>query len=71
MRDLEYAAGAWVIELPSILSGLRTTPNQLTGRTPFFLVYGAEVVLPSDLIHSPPEWISIQKMKPNKHVKME
>ena len=52
MRDLKHAAGAWVDELPSVLWGLRTTPNRLTGRTPFFLVYGAEAVLPSDLLHN-------------------
>ena len=33
---------------------LRTTPNRSTGYTPFFLVYGAEEVLPSDLIHQAP-----------------
>ena len=37
------------------LWGLRTTPNQSTGRTPFFLVYGAEVVLLSDLLHNAPQ----------------
>ena len=52
MRDLKHAAGAWVDELPSVLWGLRTTPNRSTGRTPFFLVYGAEAVLPSDLLHN-------------------
>lgn len=54
MRDLEHAAGAWVTELPSVLWGLSTTPNQSTGRTPFFLVYGAEGVLPSDILHNSP-----------------
>ena len=54
MRDLKHAAGAWVDELPSVLWGLRTTPSRSTGRTPFFLVYGAEVVLPSDLLHNAP-----------------
>ena len=54
MHDLKHAAGAWVDELPSVLWGLRTTPNRSTGRTPFFLVYGAEAVLPSDLLHNAP-----------------
>ena len=54
MCDLKHAAGAWVDELPSVLWGLRTTPNRSTGRTPFFLVYGAEAVLPSDLLHNAP-----------------
>ena len=55
MRDLKHAAGAWVDELPSVLWGLRTMPNRSTGRTPFFLVYGAEAVLPSDLLHNAPQ----------------
>ena len=54
MRDLKHAAGAWVTELPSVLWGLRTTPNRSTERTPFFLVYGAEAVLLSDLLHNAP-----------------
>ena len=54
MRDLKNAAGAWADELPSVHWGLRTTPNRSTGRTPFFLVYGPEVVLPSDLLHNAP-----------------
>ena len=29
-------------------------PNRSTGGTPFFLVYGAEAVLPSDLLHNAP-----------------
>jgi hypothetical protein len=54
MRDLEHAAGAWVTELLSVLWGLRTTPNRSTNRTPFFMVYVAEAVLPSDLLHNSP-----------------
>ena len=37
-----------------ILWSLRTTPNRSTGFTPFFLAYGAEAVLPSDLDHGAP-----------------
>ena len=44
----------WVVEVPMILWRLRTTPNQSTGFTPFFLAYGAEAVLPSDLDHGTP-----------------
>ena len=29
-------------------------PNRSTDRTTFFLVYGAEAVLPSDLLHNAP-----------------
>ena len=41
-------------ELDSVLWGLRTMPNRTTGFTPFFMVYGAEVVLPCDIIHDSP-----------------
>ncbi|XP_073367679.1 uncharacterized protein [Aegilops tauschii subsp. strangulata] len=54
MCDLEHAAGAWVTELSPVLWGLRMTPNRSTDRTPFFMVYGAEALLPSDLFHNSP-----------------
>jgi hypothetical protein len=37
-----------------VLWSLRTTPNRSIGYTPFFLVYGAEAVLPTDVIHDAP-----------------
>src|SRR3954451_15592816 len=52
--SLRRAAGAWAEELPSVLWSLHTTPNRSTGFTPFFLVYGAEAVLPSDIVHDSP-----------------
>jgi hypothetical protein len=48
-EPLESSAGIWVEELPSVLWSLRTTPNHSVGFTPFFLVYGAEAVLPTDI----------------------
>ena len=48
-KRLTGAAGAWVEELPSVLWSLRTTPNRSTQYTPFFLVHGAEAVLPADV----------------------
>ena len=54
MRDLEIVAGAWVEELPSVLWGIRMTPNRSTKRTPFFMVYGSEAILPSDIRHNAP-----------------
>ena len=51
---LNKHAGRWVVEVPVILWSLRTTPNRSTGFTPFFLAYGAEAVLPSDLDHGAP-----------------
>ena len=44
----------WVVEVPMILWSLRMTPNQSIGFTPFFLAYGPEAVLPSNLDHGAP-----------------
>jgi hypothetical protein len=41
-------------ELPSVVWSLRMTPSRATGFTPFFLVYGAEAILPIDLEYGPP-----------------
>ena len=54
VRSLKEADCQWLEELDSVLWGLRTTPNRSTGYTPFFMVYGAEAVLPCDLIHDAP-----------------
>ena len=37
-----------------MLWSINTTPNRYTGYTPFFMVYGAEAVLPSDIRHDSP-----------------
>src|SRR4051812_24890512 len=54
MVPLQRTPGCWVEELPSVLWSINTTPNRSTGYTPFFLVYGAEDVLPSDIRHDSP-----------------
>jgi transposase InsO family protein len=58
LRPLKRAAGAWVEELPSVLWSLRTTPNSSTGYTPFFLLFGAEVVLPTDVHYCAPRVVA-------------
>jgi transposase InsO family protein len=54
LAPLEKAKHAWVDELPSVLWSLRTTPNTATQETPFFLVHGAEAVLPVEITHESP-----------------
>jgi transposase InsO family protein len=54
LAPLEKAKHAWVDELPSVLWSLRTTPNAATQETPFFLVHGAEAVLPVEITHEAP-----------------
>jgi hypothetical protein len=44
----------WLQELPAVVWSLRTTPSRATGFTPFFLVHGAEAVLPTDLKYGLP-----------------
>jgi hypothetical protein len=39
----------WVTELPAVLWSLGTTLSWVTGYTSFFMVYGSEAVLPTDL----------------------
>jgi hypothetical protein len=51
---LHRAAGAWAEELPSVMWSRRTTPKRSKGLTPFFLVYGAEAILPSDVQYDSP-----------------
>jgi hypothetical protein len=41
-------------ELPTVVWSLRTTPSRAIGFTPFFLVYGAEAILPTDLEYGSP-----------------
>ena len=51
---LHRAADAWVEELPAVLWSIRTTTNRSIGFTPFFRVYGAEAMLPTDMNHDSP-----------------
>jgi hypothetical protein len=44
----------WAAKLPSVLWSLRTTSIRATGFTPFFLVYGSEAMLPTDVEYGSP-----------------
>ena len=50
-------------ELPSVIWSLRTTPSRVTGFTPFFLVYGAEAILPTDLEYGSPRLKAYQEQQ--------
>ena len=54
MVPLKRTPGCWVEELPSVLWSINTTANRSMGYTPFFMVYGAEAILPSDIHHDSP-----------------
>jgi hypothetical protein len=53
-NDLNKFGKRWMKELPSVVWSMRTTPSRATGFTPFFLVYGAEAILPTDLEYGSP-----------------
>jgi hypothetical protein len=56
LQPLQREVGVWHKKLPSIQWSLRTTPNMPTQYTPFFMVHGEEVGLPSDVRFNAP-WI--------------
>jgi hypothetical protein len=41
--------------LSAVVWSLRTTPSRATGFSPFFLVYGAKALLPTDLKYGSPK----------------
>jgi transposase InsO family protein len=51
---LNKSGKKWLQELPVVVWSLKTTPSKDTGFTPFFLVYGAEAILPTDLEYGSP-----------------
>jgi transposase InsO family protein len=51
---LNKSGRKWLQELPAVVWSLGTTPSRATGFTPFFLVYGAEAILPTDLEYGSP-----------------
>jgi transposase InsO family protein len=51
----EKLVGKWIRELPYVVWSLQTQPSRaLHGNTPFFMVYGLEAVLPTNLIFGGP-----------------
>jgi hypothetical protein len=44
----------WLADLPHVIWGLRTQVSSAIGYSPFFLVYGSEAVLPTDLAFGAP-----------------
>jgi hypothetical protein len=47
--DASQYATRWLAELPHVIWGLRTQVSSATGFSPFFLVYGSEAILPTDV----------------------
>jgi transposase InsO family protein len=53
-NDLNKFGNRQIKELPSVVWSLRTTPSRATGFSSFFLVYGVEAILPTDLEYGSP-----------------
>ncbi|XP_074271592.1 uncharacterized protein LOC141595526 [Silene latifolia] len=49
-RRLQELGGKWEDELPIVLWSDRMTPKTATGQAPFSLVFGAEALIPSEVI---------------------
>jgi hypothetical protein len=47
--DASNYATRWLAELSHVIWGLRTQVSSATGFSPFFLVYGSEAILPTDV----------------------
>jgi hypothetical protein len=52
--DASNYATWWLAELPHVIWGLRTQVSSATGFSPFFLVYGSEAILPTDVAFGVP-----------------
>jgi len=50
----DRAPGPWMKELPAVVWGLRTQASRNTGVSPYFMVYGSEAVLLSDITFRSP-----------------
>jgi hypothetical protein len=53
-NDLNKFNKRWIKELPLVVWSLRTASSRATGFSLFFLVYGAEAILPTDLEYGSP-----------------
>jgi hypothetical protein len=50
----DRAPGRWMNELPAVVWGLRMQPSRNAGVSPYFMVYAAGAVLPSDVAFGSP-----------------
>jgi ribonuclease HI/transposase InsO family protein len=60
---LEACGKKWLDNLQSILWSIRTTTTKPTGETPFFLVYGAEAVLPTNVKFGSPRVLAFNEIR--------
>jgi hypothetical protein len=53
-NDTSNYATRWLAKLPHVIWGLRTQVYSATGFSPFFLVYGSEAILPTNVAFGAP-----------------
>jgi hypothetical protein len=58
------------VELLVVLWSLRMTPSRAIGYTPFFMVYGVEAVLPTDLDYGAPGSRNTESRRPGSTSRM-
>ncbi|XP_039855390.1 uncharacterized protein LOC120713507 [Panicum virgatum] len=51
---IEKYGSKWIQKLPRVVWGLRTQRSRATGYSPFFMVYGSEAILPTDIAFGAP-----------------
>jgi hypothetical protein len=66
--DASNYATRWLAELPHVIWGLRTQVSYATAFSPFFLVYGSEAILPTDVTFGAPRIQFYEEGGPSKHV---
>ena len=62
---IEKYGSKWIQELPRVVWGLRTQRSRATGYSPFFMVYGFEAILPTDIAFGAPHTRTTMKARPN------
>jgi hypothetical protein len=62
-NKLDKFGGKWIDELPVVLWSLRTMPSRATGHAPFFMVYDAKEILPTDLEYGAPRVMKYKKLE--------
>ena len=58
-------------ELPHVVWGLRAQPGKATGKSPFFLTYGSEAILPADIMWKSPRVEAYQEGEANEAWQLE
>jgi hypothetical protein len=70
-RENKKVPGRWLKELPAVVWGLRTQPSRNMGASHYFMVYGAEAVLPADIAFRSPRVENFDKDRSDESRELE